>query len=154
MAYPACFSSISVQLVWACLVQTLCSVQALPQTLQGHSMAGLGKALLVFFSFLPNQLTVNPWHTTSLKGHQTIYPAERWVKTYRPTLTRYQLILQITEKLTKSQEDKPAVMQALSKAIPDLTEGISSRNFPPLLVRAWLLEFSLKKETDLGEDRR
>lgn len=120
-----------------------------------------GVFVFVFFSsFLPNQLTVNPWHTTSLKGHQTIpvcvYPAERWVRRGRPALTPYQLSLQITPKLTKSQEDKAAVMQALGRAMPDLSEGISSRNFPPFWWEfgCWNLAGGQKQMGMLGEDRK
>jgi len=91
-ALPA-FLSVAAQLVWAYLVQALSSGQALTQDLQGHWTDGLGKALLFFFFFscFPNQLTVNPWHTTSIKGHRTIpvcaYPAEKQVKRCRLTLT-------------------------------------------------------------------
>lgn len=37
-----------------------CKPFAQPQTLQGHHMGGLDKTLWYFYSFIPNQLTVNP----------------------------------------------------------------------------------------------
>lgn len=73
-----------------------CKPFAQPQTLQGHHMAGLDKTLWYFYTFIPNQLRVNPWHPS--KGTRLFIQR---VKKHRLTLTLYQLTLQITPKLAK-----------------------------------------------------
>lgn len=96
-----------------------------PRTLQGHHMAGLDNTLWYFSSFIPNQLTVNPWHPS--KGTRLFIQLNEKTQTHFDTVSA-----NCPDNPKACQEDKPDVMQALSRAVPDLGEGISSRNFPPL----------------------
>lgn len=102
-----------------------CKPFAQPQTLQGHHMAGLDKTLWYFYTFIPNQLRVNPWHPS--KGTRLFIQLSEKTQTHFDTVSANS-----PDNPKACQKDKADVMQALSRAIPDLGEGISSRNFPPL----------------------
>lgn len=102
-----------------------CKPFAQPQALQRHHMAGLDKTLWYFYSFIPNQLTVNPWHPS--KGTRLFIQLSEKTQTHFDTVSANS-----PDNPKACQEDKPDVIQALSRATPDLDEGISSRNFQPL----------------------
>lgn len=62
-----------------------CKPFAQPQTLQGHHMAGLDKTLWYFYSFIPNQLTVNPWHPS--KGTRLFIQLSEKTQTHFDTVS-------------------------------------------------------------------
>lgn len=139
-ALPA-FLSVAAQLVWAYLVQALSPGQALTQDLHRHWMDGLGQSSVVFFFLVSptdSQLIHDIQHQSKGTGLFVCVPIQlrsKWKDAdplWHHISLIYHLALQITQKLTESQEDKTATAHALGKAIWNLSGCISTRNFSPI----------------------